>query len=339
MEGGDGTAAGPAPRVAAGDSAPGVAVLAAAPASSGSSSWKARTRSLAAVDLLVGRADPVWDARLGQSSLHRRVRRGAIGPGRSLRGTVPLGRATTASFASGRSPPRSPPAERSPPATWSRRRGGAAAAQRAWARSPPGRQMPTVLVFRPDRLRPGRRGPVGRRPPRLRRGTLLVASFRVARRPDFSGARRPDCRVVVGHPAPDQGQARPGSPGSPTTSTTTSTTSTTSTTRPTGPPTASGQSPVRSTPGSDGGSGGGPAGTQLVRRVRVVAAVAATGGSDPVGPGDPFGVAAGGVRNGSAGGSDPIIPGGGRSGEAALVVGLTATGTDQRRWRRRSPSA
>ena len=324
MEGGDGTAGSVRTQGRRRGLRVGVAVLAAA-----GLVWflvAERDQVLAAVDLLVG-ADPVWIAVGSVSSilsivLFAAVRSVLVGAsGARFR----LGRATTASFASGAIAATLPAggAIATGYMVQRYRESGADGGAAAWATIATGVVAPTVLVF----MTLAGYALAGEDPsvavaPALVAGTLLVAFFVVARRP---GLLRAPARITVGSWSGIRRQIRG---------------------RPAREPGSlhdlhdlhdqadrAADRFVASFGAVHAGLGRWSAAWALQvlswfgEFVSLVAAVAATGGSIPSDPAT-WGWLLAVYGTAQLAGAIPIIPGGAGQVEAALVVGLTATGTD-----------
>ena len=324
MEGGDGTAGSVRTQGRRRGLRVGVAVLAAA-----GLVWflvVERDQVLAAVDLLVG-ADPVWIAVGSVSSILsivvfaavRSVLVGASGA------RFPLGRATTASFASGAIAATLPAggAIATGYMVQRYREAGADGGAAAWATIATGVVAPTVLVFMTlTGYALAGEDPSVAVAPTLVAGTLLVAFFVVARRP---GLLRAPARIAVGSWSGIRRRIRG---------------------RPAREPGSlhdlhdlhdqadrAADRFVASFGAVHAGLGRWSAAWALQvlswfgEFVSLVAAVAATGGSIPSDPAT-WGWLLAVYGTAQLAGAIPIIPGGAGQVEAALVVGLTATGTD-----------
>ncbi len=321
MEGGDGTAGSVRTQGRRRGLRVGVAVLAAA-----GLVWflvVERDQVLAAVDLLVG-ADPVWIAVGSVSSIlsivvFAAVRSVLVGAsGARFR----LGRATTASFASGAIAATLPAggAIATGYMVQRYREAGADGGAAAWATIATGVVAPTVLVFMTlTGYALAGEDPSVAIAPALVAGTLLVAFFVVARRP---GLLRAPARITVGSWLGIRRRIRARTAREP-----------------------GGRSDLRdqadraadrfvaSFGAVHAGLGRWSAAWTLQvlswfgEFVSLVAAVAATGGSIPSDP-TTWGWLLAVYGTAQLAGAIPIIPGGAGQVEAALVVGLTATGTD-----------
>ena len=321
MEGGDGTAGSVRTQDRRRGLRVGVAVLAVA-----GLVWflvAERDQVLAAVDLLVG-ADPVWIAVGSVSSilsivLFAAVRSVLVGAsGARFR----LGRATTASFASGAIAATLPAggAIATGYMVQRYREAGADGGAAAWATIATGVVAPTVLVFMTlTGYALAGEDPSVAVAPTLVAGTLLVAFFVVARRP---GLLRAPARIAVGSWSGIRRRIRG---------------------RPAREP--GNRSDLRDQ--ADRAADRFVASFGAVRAglgrwsaawalqvlswfgefVSLVAAVAATGGSVPSDPAT-WGWLLAVYGTAQLAGAVPIIPGGAGQVEAALMVGLTATGTE-----------
>jgi len=321
MEGGDGTAGSVRTQDRRRGLRVGVAVLAVA-----GLVWflvAERDQVLAAVDLLVG-ADPVWIAIGSVSSilsivLFAAVRSVLVGAsGARFR----LGRATTASFASGAIAATLPAggAIATGYMVQRYREAGADGGAAAWATIATGVVAPTVLVFMTlTGYALAGEDPSVAVAPTLVAGTLLVAFFVVARRP---GLLRAPARIAVGSWSGIRRRIRG---------------------RPAREP--GNRSDLRDQ--ADRAADRFVASFGAVRAglgrwsaawalqvlswfgefVSLVAAVAATGGSVPSDPAT-WGWLLAVYGTAQLAGAVPIIPGGAGQVEAALMVGLTATGTE-----------
>ncbi len=321
MEGGDGTAGSVRTHDRRRGLRVGVAVLAAA-----GLVWflvAERDQVLAAVDLLVA-ADPVWIAVGSVSSilsivLFAAVRSVLVGAsGARFR----LGRATTASFASGAIAATLPAggAIATGYMVQRYRESGADGGAAAWATIATGVVAPTVLVF----MTLAGYALAGEDPsvavaPALVAGTLLVAFFVVARRP---GLLRAPARITVGSWSGIRRRIRGRTAREPGSRRDLHDQADRAADR-----------FVASFGAVHAGLGRWSAAWALQvlswfgEFVSLVAAVAATGGSIPSDPAT-WGWLLAVYGTAQLAGAVPIIPGGAGQVEAALMVGLTATGTD-----------